>query len=618
MMTRRSFLSLAAQSLGAAAISGGFQKAFGQRAQKPPNIIVMVADDLGIMDLNSYAARTLGAKRSDCYYETPNLDALADESVSFTRAYSCPLCSPARTQIFTGFTASHWGFMTAATGNNKLVFDLPDDQKKPLLADHGSLFDLAPVARPASSPLTSGSSQTALASGAPGVEGNALTLAEALPGYRSGFIGKWHIGGFGAPGFQPADQGYEVIAYLDGGGSPYKNWRPVHSQTTKRFDQPIGNPGKDDTGKDYLTDDYSLRAVRWIEECVKDDKPFYLHFSQFAVHSPYQAKKEDEDYFQNKSNKGWNGHKNPTYAGMLKSMDDSVGALKDCLQKNGQWDNTIFVFVSDNGGIGNHGITDKSQPATCNLPFRGWKATLYEGGVRVPFMVKAPGVSGGSVCDIPVDSEDIFPTVMDLTGTSESLRQYQKQGGEGQSLKGVLKDVRNLTQSYTRDTFYWHYPFYVAVSLPNYNPRSAIAEGKWKLIFDWHGYLELFDLATDPFESTNLVDQHPTIALPLFKKLLTWIDKNVSSQYLPKVNPKYDGSVPEDGRPYRDLVSMVKQEPFDPKVVCKNVKRVGVEAPSGPFQDSVYKLQDAYASLAKKNTKAEEGAAKKPAGEAPE
>jgi arylsulfatase A-like enzyme len=507
-----------------------------------PNIIFVLADDLGYMDLVSYAARVKGVGRDACYYETPHLDRLADQAVVFTQAYACPLCSPTRSSLITGRYAASQGFMTATPGGYETYYNQGLETPAGFYDQDGleNKTDRAPW------PLTQGMSNIALPQ-------SETTIAEALKGYNSAFIGKWHLGGHGSEGFSPSDQGCEELAWFDSGGSVYFNWRDRWNR--KKKDHPKmaqdelhqGSAGEE-TGEDYLTDDLSVQACRYIERQAKSDKPFFLYFCHFAVHSPFQAKQEDIQYFAGKKTRGWNEQANPTYAAMLKSMDDSIGALIQTLEKTGQADNTVIVFMSDNGGIVHP--DENGKPAVSNnAPLKGEKALLYEGGIRVPLMVWYPKSVKPALCDVPVDCNDIFPTLVEIGG--------EKLTGaiDGQSLVPLLKDPANSLNNYSRDTFFWHYPFYVSVGLKKGDltaPRSAIRKGDWKLILNWEGGLELYNIRTDIMETTELSANEPERTAAMFKELVGWLNETVESRYVPKTNSRYD-SAHAEARPFKNI-----------------------------------------------------------------
>ena len=247
-------------------------------------------------------------------------------------------------------------------------------------------------------------------------------------------------------------------------------------------------------------------------------KPFFLHFCHFAVHTPFQGRSDDVAHFEQKPARGWNGHDNAVYASMLKRLDVSVGRILETLEATGLDENTVVVFMSDNGGV-----TYTDPVATNNAPFKGGKALHFEGGIRVPLVIRWKShVDGDRWSDVPVDCNDIFPTVLELTGY-DVADHIQPGGIDGRSLAPLLADPTNAKNGYPRETFFWHYPLNVIVKNPQDGlpsaPSSAVREGDWKLIFDWSGVLRLYNVAEDPFEKHELSKVMPDKARSLFFKL---------------------------------------------------------------------------------------------------
>ena len=399
--------------------------------------------------------------------------------------------------------------------------------------------------------LLNGSSNTALPAGAAPDNGwDETTIAEALPDYHSAFIGKWHIGGHGAKGYTPTDQGFdEAPAFFDAGGSAYFNWRKTWNNQKKHFKNSpqernyLGTAGEE-TGFDYLTDDLTEKAVRYIDRRSKiKDQPFFLYFCHFAVHAPYQAKTEDFEYFNKKPTKGWNEQKNETYASMIRGLDNSVGRILDKLEETGLEENTLVVFMSDNGGI-DYRVTPNGE-VTSNYPLNGGKACVTEGGIRVPLIFRWKGkIDEGKWCNVPVDCNDIFPTLVEAAGYDVKAYTEKENGIDGQSLYRLLDDVNNTNKTYTRNTHFWHYPFNVIYNNPYDGlpqaPQSAIREGDYKLIFDWHGRLKLFNIKEDISETNNLAKQMPELTNEMFDKLMVWLKNNAKETYWPKPNPDYN------------------------------------------------------------------------------
>lgn len=268
---------------------------------KTPNIVFVLADDLGYMDIAAFAAREWGVGREVCFYETPHLDQLVDEGVAFTNFYACQLCSPTRASILTGRNAATIGF-TTATPFRKTYYNsgtpVPEGH-----SPHDVLKHEDSIAEPQA--WLNGQTNTALPEGVP-------TLPEILQSHDSAFLGKWHLGGHGAPGQSPAAAGFEELAWFDAGGSPFFNWRDDWRHRKQDLFEAgerayqWGDPGPE-TGEAYLTDDLTVQAVNYIEGRKGVEKPFFLYLCHFAVHGPWQGKEEDIAYFKNRKTIGFGG-----------------------------------------------------------------------------------------------------------------------------------------------------------------------------------------------------------------------------------------------------------------------------------------------------------------------
>ena len=518
----------------------------GEKDNQKPNIILILADDYGYTDTQGYAEHITGVGKEKMYYETPGIDRLMAEGVSFSYAYANQLCSPTRASILTGKYAGRLGFTTATPLRNTYYnqnLEVPEGLYAHDVLIHEDKIDIEMA-------WINGKSNTALPAGTEYDHGwDEVTIAEALEDYHSAFIGKWHVGGHGAEGYQPSDQGFHPIAYYDAGGSAYYNWRSHwNNRSKKNFpDMPqeewkIGYAGEE-TGKEYLTDDLTTQALRYIDERADNpDEPFFLYFCHFAVHTPLQAIREDSLYFAAKSTLGWNGHDDPIYAGMFRSLDNSVEAILDKLKETGLEENTLVIFFSDNGGLDSR-ITF-GDISTVNAPLRGGKACLTEGGIRVPLIFKWKGkINEGKWCDVSVDCTDLFPTILEAAGYDPDIY-YKRLNIDGRSIMPLFDDLNNSKSEYDHDTRYWHYPFNVKMRSPYdgecLTPHSGIMEGDYKLIFDWHGRLYLYNVKEDVSETNNLVHQMPDKTRDLFSKLMTWLEQNVKDQYWPKLNPDYD------------------------------------------------------------------------------
>lgn len=537
-MADRSVFSILMTACMVAVLAAGAAGAAGADDPKPPNIVFILADDLGIMDVGAYAARLTERKPGELYYETPNIDSLVEKGIAFSQAYANQLCSPTRAAILTGRIASRLG-VTTATPRTKTYYNegiTPPEGYSP----HDAFGHKDKINRQQA--WLNAHSNTAVSPKIP-------TLPQVLKTHDSAYVGKWHLGGHGALGQQPRDHGFEEIAYFDGGGSPYFNWRTLWDKRkhySEKMPQPellMGTSGEP-TGETYLTNDLTVQALRYLSKRAQTpEKPFFLYFAHFSVHTPLQAEKEYVDRFEDKDSRGNGGHDNPTYAGMVKHLDDSVGAIMKTLEETGLAKNTLVVFASDNGGV-----EYTNPPATDNFPFKGGKACLYEGGVRVPLVYYLPGRFESAWCDSPVDCTDFLPTFAALT------RNDVPADIDGQNITALLD---NPESDAPERTIIWHYPFNVIVKHPDnglpLTPHSAIRVGDYKLIWDWHGKLELYDVPDDPYEQNDLSAAMPEKTDTMFRALCEWLQANVEERYFPRRNPNYDPAKDERGDAFRDL-----------------------------------------------------------------
>ncbi len=329
-----------------------------------------------------------------------------------------------------------------------------------------------------------------------------VTVAEALKpaGYTCACIGKWHLGNQ-AP-YRPQDRGFDVV---------YDRDRRTHFTADGA----------------YLTDWMTERAVEFVE--AQKDKPFFLYLSHHAVHTPIQAKPELVDKYKDRIPDG--GHDNPTYAAMIESLDQSVGCVLETLDRLDLSGKTVVVFFSDNGGYAN---------ATSMDPLRGSKGMLYEGGIRVPAIVRWPGVTqAGRKCDVPIIGIDFYPTFLEIAGVPRPSGYVL----DGESLVPLLRGGSSLA----REAIFWHFPAY----LEPYNerqwpwritPAGAVRKGDWKLIeFFEEGRTELYHLADDPGETHDLAAERPETARDLRELLRQWrqrLDAPVPTEPNPEFDPQ--------------------------------------------------------------------------------
>jgi len=439
------------------------------------NVVLILIDDLGWKDLGCYGSE---------YYRTPNIDRLASEGLRFTDGYAaCNVCSPTRAAILTGkyparllltqwLPSGRWNRTRNKMREGRYVSNLPLEE---------------------------------------------VTLAEALrdAGYRTGFMGKWHLGT--ETYYYPEHQGFDVnIAGRDYGapGSyfyPFQgSWRiPTTGQTLYK-ETPL--PGK---SGDYLVDRLAEEAEGFIRATA--DKPFFLMLSHYAVHAPLQGKPGKVARYADVAKNKRQGK--PAYAAMVESVDDSVGRVLKTLRQLKLDDRTLVIFTSDNGGF---------AKATDNSPLRANKGSNYEGGIRVPVIIKWPGkTKPGSVSHVPVISTDFYPTILAAAGLK--LRPHQHV--DGRNLVPVLTGG-----SLDRDAIYWHYPHYN--QHPQSFPSGVIRAGDWKLIEAFEtGELSLYNLASDLGETNDLSVKQPAKVAELRAKLKAW-RKHVGADPM-RPNPEF-------------------------------------------------------------------------------
>lgn len=456
-----------------------------------PNIILFVVDDMGWQD-TSVPFHTTITKLNRTYH-TPNMERLAAKGVKFTQAYATPICSPSRVSLLTGSNAARHK-VTNWTLRKNLSQDAVDNQLS------------FPVWN------MNGLSQE------PKVENS--FYAKALPqilkenGYYTIHAGKAHLGAIGTPGANPLNLGFDVNIAGHAAGAPesYKG--------TENFG--VGKPNKSVWavpglekyhGKDiFLTEAITEEALAAIDHMV-NKKPFFLHMSHYAVHVPIMG---DPRYLQNYIDAGLNTTE-ASYASMLEGMDKSLGDIMDFLEKRNIMDNTIILFISDNGGLSAH--ARGGTPHTHNKPLASGKGSLYEGGIRVPMLVSWPGkYEAGKVVDQYVIIEDFFPSILEITKIENVSK---PQIVDGISFKPLLVDEPYKSED---RPIVWHYPNKWGGSGPGIGPGSAIRKGDWKLIYFYKTQdFELYNLAQDIGETENLFYQYPKLAFNLVKSLTQFL-----------------------------------------------------------------------------------------------
>ncbi len=450
---------------------------------KPPNIVLVLVDDLGWMDLSC---------QGSTYYRTPHVDKLAAQGMRFTDAYAaCAVCSPTRASVMTGRYPARVGVTDWIRAK----------------------FQRGKIGTPKQNPTeyVGGANRKLLCPPNPyWMEHEEVTLAEALKpaGYVTCHIGKWHLGD---EAWYPPHQGFD---FNFGGcdlGQPPSYFDPYFN---KRYQMPTLKPRKKG---EYLSDREADEAVGFIRK--HKDRPFFLYLAHYAVHTPIQAK-EDVAAKYRRSEKA---EVNAKYAAMVESVDDAMGRVMETLEELKLAERTLVIFTSDNGGLDNGG-----KP-TDNAPLRSGKGYAYEGGIRVPLIVRWPGVvPAGSISHEPVSSVDYFPTVLEAVGRSAP----HGRPIDGVSLVDHLKSGGK--RSLERDALIWHFPHY----RHSPGPYSIIRKGPWKLIRFWEGpVFELFNLKNDLSEKTDLASKMPDKVRELDQELMARL-KSMEAK-LPKPNPAY-------------------------------------------------------------------------------
>ncbi len=459
------------------------------KVNNAPNIVFILVDDLGWRDLSN---------EGSTFYESPNIDRLAASGMKFTRGYAaCQVCSPSRASIQTGKYPARHGitdWIGAASGtawkrNDRL---LPAEYKRQLPDQD-------------------------------------VTIAEALrmAGYRTFFAGKWHLGGKGS---LPTDHGYEFNRGGNETGSPKGGFfAPFENPQL-----PDGPPGES----------LCLRLANETASFIREHRheKFFAFMSFYSVHAPLQTTEARWQKYQQKfANVAVNlppvrsrfvidrtlpvrqVQDHPVYAGMIETMDQAVGIVLDQLEQLGLADNTVVVFTSDNGGV-----SSGDAFATSNLPLRGGKGRQWEGGIREPFYIRAPGVTqAGSTNNVPVCGIDFYPTLLELAG----VPMPKEQTVDGVSLLPLLKG-----ESIASRPLYWHYPHY---GNQGGEPSSIIQQDDWKLIHYYEdGRDELYHLANDPSETTDVASQQPERTKQLRQQLDRWLKETGAA--IPQLDPRFD------------------------------------------------------------------------------
>lgn len=443
-----------------------------------PNIIFFFVDDMGWQD-TSVPFYTEKTKLNDTYF-TPNMERMADEGMKFTQAYACAVCSPSRISLMTGMNAARHQVTNWTLRKDKS----PDPKHEIISPPEWNMNGLSPNEE---------INRTI----------NAVTLPQLLKeaGYRTIHVGKAHFGAVGTPGENPLNLGFDVNIGGHAAGGPGSYYGKYNFSAKWRNGDSIWDiPGLDKYhGQDiYLTEALTIEANKEIDKAVRDNTPFYLYMSHYAIHAPWE---KDDRYYQKYIDAGLNEF-NAAYASMIEGMDKSLGDIISNIEKHGISQNTVIVLMSDNG---------QPKQAARNRPLRGHKLTPYEGGIRVPLIVKWPGeISRGVNSKDYIIIEDIFPTFLDIAGIDYKSKVNQQI--DGVSFVPLFSGIEPKEPD---RPIFWHFPH--TYDQP---PYSSVRKGDWKLIYHHIDQsLELFNLGKDISESDNLVGKEKSKTNELVKIL---------------------------------------------------------------------------------------------------
>ena len=443
---------------------------------KQPNIIMFMVDDMGWQDTSVPFWKEKTAFNNT--YETPNMERLASEGMKFTQGYATPVCTPTRVSLISGMNAARHRVTNWTLRRNKFMVNPPKGLEMPKWNLNGAQptdsIELAVHITP---------------------------LPQILKdnGYYTIHAGKAHFGAMSTPGADPTTLGFQVNIGGHAAGAPGSYYGLKNFANKNREETIWDVPGLEKYhGKDiFLTEALTQEAVIAMDKAVDDNKPFYLYMAHYAVHTPIQG---DPRFEQKYLDKGLDATE-AKYASMIEGMDKSLGDLMNHLEKRGIADNTIILFMSDNGGIS--ALARGGERHTHNKPLSSGKGSVHEGGIREPMLVKWPGViKPSSVANTPVIIEDFFPTILELAGVSD----YKTvQIVDGQSFTSILKG--HAPNKKDRSLF-WHYPNNWGPTGPGIGATSTIRNGDWKLIY-YHldSHFELFNINNDIGETTNLANK---------------------------------------------------------------------------------------------------------------
>ena len=489
MIARLTF-SLAATLISVTLVTGNLLTVTSIQAAEKPNLVFILADDLGWSDTTLYGTTS--------FYETPNIERLAKRGMLFTNAYTAhPLCSPTRSSIMTGLDPARTGFTSAAGHVANVILEK----------------QLSPRARPNQKVLTAQSVSR--------LDTKYTTLAETIrqAGYVTGHFGKWHLG---KEPYSPCEHGFDVDIPKWWGPGPAGSYvAPWKFPDSLDFDPRMP--------AEHIEDRMADEAIEFIT--ANQDKPFFLNYWAFSVHAPFDGKEELLQKYVGKADPE-NPQRVPVYGAMVESLDDAVGKILDTLDRLELSNDTIIVFFSDNGG----NMYDRVDgiPPTSNAPLRGGKATIYDGGSRVPCAVVWPGrTQPGSSTDALLSSSDWYPTLIEMMHIPKP---------NDLQFDGVSQKATLLHQQGPRQSLICFVPNYFPK--PDTIPSTYIRRGPWKLIC-FHGdgenltdRFELYNLVDDISELNDLSATHPDIVSKLDAEIKTYLDHKNAAVPIP--NPSYN------------------------------------------------------------------------------
>ena len=456
-----------------------------------PNIIVFMVDDMGWMDTSLPFANTVMPLNR--VYHTPNMEQLAKEGMKFTSAYATSVCTPSRVSMLTGLNAAHH----QVTNWTSVKKDTPSDRDDEVFNRMNWNFNgYSPVPNV---PNT--------------IYATAMPQVLKQSGYFTVHVGKAHWGAQGTPGANPLNLGFLVNVAGNAIGHPQsyygkENYGNMPGQFTFNAVQGLAEYYGTNT---FLTEALTLEALKSIDQATKLKQPFYLHLSHYALHDPIQG---DPRFVQKYVDKGMDPRE-ANYASLIEGVDKSLGDVMEYLTMNNLEDNTIIIFMSDNGGLSLEPVRGGGSH-TQNLPLKAGKGSLYEGGIREPMIVKWPSlVQANSTSDQPVIIEDFFPSILEMAGIERSVLSQKVDG------KSFVPLLQRQSDSDKSRPLIWYYPHkWTEVDGPGINYFSAIRQGRWKLIYDFKKEnLELYDLSKDIGEHKDLVRDHKAVAKELARVL---------------------------------------------------------------------------------------------------